>query len=50
MQLFVSDKGYVFVVKMRGASEFPKSLRLFAKEVGISLYLIADPHPSQKSK
>ena len=50
MQLFVLDKGYFFVVPMKSASEIPKALRVFAKEVGVPLYLIADPHPSQKSK
>ena len=50
MQLLVSDKGYVFVVPMKSANEFPKALRMFAKEVGVPLYIIADPHPSQKSK
>ena len=50
MQLFVSDKGYVFVVPMKRANEFPKALRMFAKEVVVPLYLIADPHPIHKSK
>ena len=50
MQLYVSDKGYVFVVPMHSASEFPNDLQFFAKEVGVPIYLIADPHPSQKSK
>ena len=50
MQFFVSDKGYVFIVPMKSASKFPKSLRMFAKELGVPLYLISDTHPSQKSK
>ena len=50
MQLFVSDKGYVFVVQMHSASEFPNDLRLFTKEVGVPMYLISNLHPSQKSK
>ena len=50
MQLFVSDKGYVFVVPIHSASEFTQALCMFAKEVGVPTYLIADPHPSQKSK
>ena len=49
MQLFVSDKGYFFVVPMKSASELPKALWMFEKEVGVPLYFIADPHPSQKS-
>ena len=31
-QLFVSDKGLVFVVPMKRKSEVPLSLKLFAKE------------------
>ena len=50
MHLFSLDKGYVFVVPIHSASEFPNVLRLFAKEVGVPMYLIADPHPSQKLK
>ena len=50
MKFLVSDKGYVFVVPMNSAREFPKALRMFAKEVGVPFYFIADPHPIQKSK
>ena len=50
MQLFVSDKGYVFVVPMKSESEFPLALKLFAKEVGVPEYLIADSARAQKSK
>ena len=38
------------MVPMKSANEFPKALRMFAKEVGVPLYLIADPHPSHNSK
>ena len=38
------------MVPMKSANEFPKALRMFAKEMGVPLYLIADPHTSQKSK
>ena len=37
-QLFVSYKGYVFVVPMKSSSKFPKSLRRFAKELVAPLY------------
>ena len=50
MQIFVSDKGYVFVVPMKSVKEFPKALKLFAKEVGVPELIIADSHRSQKSK
>ena len=39
IQLFVSDKGYVFDVHIKIESEFPKTLKMFAKEVGVPLYL-----------
>ncbi len=48
-QVFVSDKGFVAVYPMRKASNFEDALKLFCKEVGVPLTLIADPHPSQKS-
>ena len=51
MQLFVFDKGCVFIVPMMVGSEFPKALEEFAKEVGgVSTYLIPDPVQAQKSK
>ena len=50
MQFFVSDQGYVLVVPMKSARELPKALRVFSKEVSVPLYLIAEPHPCQKSK
>jgi hypothetical protein len=33
IQLFVSDKGYVYVVPMKSKSEFPFALKQFAKEI-----------------
>ena len=48
IQIFVSDKGFVFVVPMKSESEFPLALELFAKEVGVPEYLIADPARDQK--
>ena len=49
MQLFVSDKGFLFVVPMESVREFPSALKMFAKEVGVPSYLIADPHKVHKS-
>jgi hypothetical protein len=34
MQLFVTDKGYVYVIPMRSKSEVPQALKAFAKAVG----------------
>eukprot|EP00970_Alexandrium_tamarense_P013767 scaffold3678_cov106-Alexandrium_tamarense.AAC.1 len=50
MQLFVSDKGFIFVVPMKSVAEFPHALRMFAKEVGVPQALIVDPHRAQTSK
>ena len=49
MQLFLLDKGYIFVVEMKSAIELPSALRIFSKEVGVPVYLIVDPHNSNKS-
>ena len=43
MQLFVSDKGFVFVVPMKSKAEFPDALKLFAKEIDLPTQLIMDP-------
>ena len=50
MKCFVSDKGYVFIVPMKSAIEFPNALQMFSKEVGVPIYFIADPLPRQKYK
>ena len=50
MQLFVSDKGFVKVYPMTKESDYPKALKMFAKDVGAPDVLVADPHPSNKSK
>ena len=42
MQIFVSDKGYVFIAAMKSVSEFPKALKIFAKEVVVPEAIIAD--------
>ena len=48
-QLFVSDKGFIFVVLMKKKSEFPLALKSFAKEIGVPLSLIVDPAGEQTS-
>ena len=35
MQLFVSEKGFVFIVPMKSWSKFSNDLKLFAKEIGV---------------
>ena len=49
MQIFVSDKGFVKVYRMKCEKEFVKDLKLFFKEVGSSKAFIVDPHPYKKS-
>ena len=49
MQLFLLDKGYIFVMETKSAIELPSALRIFSKEVGVPIYLIVDPHNSNKS-
>ena len=49
VQLFVSDKGFIFVVFMKKRSEFPLALKAFAKEVGVPTSLIMDPAGEQTS-
>jgi hypothetical protein len=50
MHLFVSDKGYVYVVPMKSKSDFSFALKQFAKEIGVPLALISDPADKQTSK
>ena len=50
MQIFVSDMGYVYVAAMRTVNEFPKVLKMFAKEVGVNEAITADSQKRNKSK
>ena len=47
--VFVSDKGFIFVVFMKKRSEFPLALKAFAKEIGVPLSLVMDPSGEQSS-
>ena len=49
VQLFVSDKGFIYVVFMKKRSEFPLALKAFAKEIGVPTSLIMDPSGEQTS-
>ena len=44
MQIFVSDKGYVYVAATKSVSEVPKALKMLAKEFGVTEAIIADSH------
>ena len=48
--LFVSDKGHIFIAAMKSVSEFPKALKMFAKEVGLPEAIISDSHKCHESK
>ncbi len=42
MQLFVTDKGFVYVVTMSTKGDVPKAIKLLAKEVGAPDAIICD--------
>ena len=48
-QLFVSDKGFVFVAPMKSKSEVPSALKIFAREIGAPDAIICDAAGEQKS-
>jgi len=48
-QLFVTDKGFVYVVPMRTKSEVLHAVKQFAKEIGAPDAIIADAAKAQKS-
>ena len=50
IQIFVSDKGYVLIAAMKSVSEFTKSMKMFAKEVGVPEAIIADSQKCHKAK
>ncbi|GAF79741.1 unnamed protein product, partial [marine sediment metagenome] len=50
MQLFVSDKGFIYVVPMQSKSQVPQALKMFAKEVGAPDAVICDAAREQISK
>ena len=50
MHIIFYDKGYAHVAVMKSVSEFPKDLKMFSKEVGVTEYIKTDSHKCQKSK
>ena len=50
MQIFVYDKGYVYVSAMKSLSKLPNTLIIFAKEVGVPKAIISNPHKCHTSK
>jgi hypothetical protein len=49
-QLFITDKGFVYVVPMKSKSEVLQALKQFAKEVGASEAIICDAAREQTSQ
>ena len=49
MQIFVSERGFVFIVPMKSRGEFHLDLKMFAKEIGVPLYQILDPSGEKNS-
>ena len=49
MQLFVTDKGYVYVVAMKSKGDVPLALKVFAKEIGAPDAIICDAAGEQTS-
>ena len=49
MQLFVSDKGFFYIVPMKYRGELHLALNMFAKEIGVPLSLTLDPSGEQAS-
>ena len=50
MQIFVSDKGFVYVILMKTKGEFPEALKFFCKVIWVPVALIMDPSGEQSSK
>ena len=49
-QLFVTDKGFVYVIPMTSKREVPQALKQFAKEIGAPDAIICDMSGEQTSK
>ena len=49
MQIFVSDKVFVYIVPMKSRGDLHLALKMFAKDIGVPLSLILDPSGEQAS-
>ena len=49
MQLFVTDKGFVYVVPMKSKGDVPAALKMFAKEIGAPDAIVCDASGEQTS-
>ena len=48
-QLFVTDKGFLYVIPMRRKSEVLQAIKQFTKEIGVPTSIIADMSGEQMS-
>ena len=49
MQLFVTNKGFVYAVPMKSKGEVPDALKMFAKEIGALNAIVCDDSGEQTS-
>ena len=49
-QLFVTDKGFIYIIPMRRKSEVLQAIKQFAKEIGVPTSIIADMAGEQMSQ
>ena len=49
MQLFVTNKGFVYVIPMKSKAEVPQAVKAFAKEIGAPDAIICDGAGEQTS-
>ena len=50
MQLFVFDKGYMYIHPMKAKTEIIDAVKAFAKEIVVHTALILDPSGEQRLK
>ena len=49
-QLFITDKGFIYIVPMRRKSKVLQAIKQFAKEIGVPTSIIADMAGEQMSQ
>ena len=49
-QIFVTDRGFIYVAPMKSRSDVLQAVKQFAKEIGAPEAIIADSSKEQKSK
>ena len=49
MQLFVTDKGFIYVIPMKGRKDVLQAVKQFAKEIGAPTAIITDAAPEETS-